>query len=463
MTISPDFKGIVPNGDLIPEALQPKDWKNSIVVNGVEIHWNTETGQCSFRGLPVAMMWIDTTLAGLMSGVAAMVGSERFMLALQAEGRRSVESDWLLICDYADFHEGFRALNLNAAIAGWGDWQLINYAPEKPECVFRAYNNWEGLYQRTLGVCWGSGMLAGKLSGICTKLFKTHCWATQTRFVAKGDSYDEFVVAPSSQLIEDEIEKLLLTDRATRADMVVALKKIQERGKQLTAANAELKKFAHIAAHHLQEPARRIASFVQRLKSQLDENTLSEEAKQSLDFITQSALRQRALVQDIQLYLTAADPREKLQWQDVNSVIKQLQKRLAARLNTSNMIIVAQNLPSAFLDRPLLLDLFCLLIDNALCHGQPMTTDQTSQIVITGERIGNASRYSVRDYGVSIPAEYHERVFEIFECLGRNETAGLGIELAIARRIVESCHGKIWIETQNHPGTTIIFELPNGE
>lgn len=463
MTTSDIFKGIMPSGDFTPEPLHTEESENSIVVNGVEVHWNIATGQCSFQGLSVAMLWIDTTLAGLMSGVAAMVGSERFMLALQAEGRRSVESDWLLIASYADFHEGFKALNTIAGIAGWGDWQLISYTPDKPECVFRAYNNWEGLYQRTLGVCWGSGMLAGKLSGICSKLFKTHCWATQTRFVAKGDSYDEFVVAPSPQLIEDEIEKLLLTDQATRADMAVALKKIKERERQLQAANATLEKFTHIAAHHLQEPARRIVSFVQRLKKQLDEDSLNEEAKLSLDFIAQSALRQRALVQDIQLYLTAAKPREPVQLEDANSVVQQLQKHFLPKLNRLKTSIVAENLPSAFLDRPRLLDLFSLLIDNALCHGQPATPELAAQIVITGERTGNSSRYTITDNGVGIPTEYHARVFEIFERLGGNEAAGSGIGLAIARRIVESRHGRIWIENPTHPGTAVVFELPNGE
>jgi diguanylate cyclase (GGDEF)-like protein/PAS domain S-box-containing protein len=173
------------------------------------------------------MMWVDSTLAGLMAGVESMVGPERFNLALQAEGRKSVESDWLLINAYEDFAEGFAQLNLNAKVAGWGDWRLVAYDADRRECVFRAYNNWEGGYQKALGVCWGSGLLAGKFSGIGSKLFKTNCWATQTRFVAKGDPYDEFVVAPSGRNLEEEIDSLLRTDNATRADMAVALKKLQ--------------------------------------------------------------------------------------------------------------------------------------------------------------------------------------------------------------------------------------------
>ncbi len=139
----------------VPDALKVGKYKNKILVNGVEIEWDTEKGQCTFRGIPVALMWVDSTLAGLMAGVASMVGPERFNLALQSEGRKSVESDWLLISSFQDFREGFAALNLNAAVAGWGDWQVITYDPDKQLCVFRAYNNWEGMYQKALNVCWG--------------------------------------------------------------------------------------------------------------------------------------------------------------------------------------------------------------------------------------------------------------------------------------------------------------------
>jgi hypothetical protein len=38
-----------------------------IKVSGINVAWNPEQGTCTFEDLPVAMMWVDTTLAGLMS------------------------------------------------------------------------------------------------------------------------------------------------------------------------------------------------------------------------------------------------------------------------------------------------------------------------------------------------------------------------------------------------------------
>ncbi|MDD5642343.1 MAG: PAS domain S-box protein [Syntrophales bacterium] len=199
-----------------------------IRVAGIEMEWHSKHGTCTFEKVPVAMMWVDTTLAGLMSGVQAMVGTERFLLALQSQGRKSVETDWQVISQYPDFAAGFKALANIAAVAGWGAWELTSLDVEKKECRFRVADSWEGLYQKALGVCWGSGMLAGKMAGYCSKLFGTNCWSEQTGFIAAGDAFDEFVVRPSSKSIEQEIENLLVSDEATRADMAVALHKLEQ-------------------------------------------------------------------------------------------------------------------------------------------------------------------------------------------------------------------------------------------
>ncbi len=201
---------------------------NHIHISGVDIQWRPKKGTCTFNKLPVAMMWVDTTLASLMKGVQSMVGTERFALALQSEGRKSVDADWTVISKSPDFNAGFKAIASFAAVAGWGRWELVSRDDELKQCTFRASDSWEALYQKSLGVCWGSAMLAGKFAGYCSVLFATNCWADQTAFAARGDEYDEFVVKPSPRSIEAEIEGLLATDEATKADMAVALRKLED-------------------------------------------------------------------------------------------------------------------------------------------------------------------------------------------------------------------------------------------
>lgn len=180
----------------------------SVHVSGIDIEWNPEDGVCKFAELPVAMMWVDSTLAGLMSGVEAMVGTERFLLALQSEGRKSVDADWTVISGFDRFEDGFQAIANVAAVAGWGRWELVELDEVESRAVFRVTDSWEGLYQRTLGVHWGSGMLAGKLAGYCSRLFGTNCWAEQIEAIHQDDEADVFVVSPSDRSLENEIAAL---------------------------------------------------------------------------------------------------------------------------------------------------------------------------------------------------------------------------------------------------------------
>lgn len=199
----------------------------NIRVADIEIAWDLTTGTCTFERLPVAMMWVDTTLAGLMAGVQAMVGTDRFAMALQSEGCKSVEADWQVISASPDFETGFATIARIAAVAGWGQWELVERDDASRTCLFRVRDPWEARYQRALGVCWGSGMLAGKLAGYCTRLYGTNCWADQTAFAARGADCDEFLVHPSPRTIDEEIGWLMQNDLATRGDLVAALERLQ--------------------------------------------------------------------------------------------------------------------------------------------------------------------------------------------------------------------------------------------
>jgi PAS domain S-box-containing protein len=240
----------------------------------------------------------------------------------------------------------------------------------------------------------------------------------------------------------------------------------------LLRSNMDLTRFAEISAHHLMEPTRRINSYTQRLRKLLANTSskLAQEIQSSLDYLQADAHRLHGMIHDIQLYLAAAEPRGIMQLEDANVVLNQVQKRFQIKLSQSNTVLVIEKLPPAWLDRARLLDLFSLILDNALVHGHPTEPTVTPQIIISGERVGNLSRYQISDNGAGILPEYQERVFGIFERLTHNQMGGSGIGLAIVRRIVESRHGHCWIVLNKKTdalvplsGTSVIFELPDGE
>jgi rsbT co-antagonist protein RsbR len=211
-----------------------------VEVAGMRVEWDIEKGESTWAGVPAASFFVPSSLAALMSGFQKMVGVERFNLALQAEGRNSVDDDWRLISTAPSFEEGFDSHGRGAAAAGWGRWRLVSLDRDRSEACIRVVNNWEGLYQKALGVCWGSSFIGGKLAGLCSKLFGTNCWAKQVAFVAKGDAYDEFLIAPSEMTVEKEIESLLESDHATRADLAVALQKLRQEVAERAALHEDL-------------------------------------------------------------------------------------------------------------------------------------------------------------------------------------------------------------------------------
>ncbi|HEY8036113.1 MAG TPA: PAS domain-containing protein [Methylobacter sp.] len=227
---------------------------------------------------------------------------------------------------------------------------------------------------------------------------------------------------------------------------------------KLARAHAELQQFTHIAAHHLQEPARRLVNFVQRLRTQIPIELLNEDATASLHFIEQGATRQSTLVRDIQLYLAADQPRSIVEKIAVPPVIANLLEHKASLTRETEAQVDYNDICSVYIDRPRLKDIFSILLDNALRYRHPKLTPH---IRIIGELKAGRAVYRVIDNGIGIPEEYRERVFGVFERLKvHDDQNSTGIGLAIVRRIVESCGGSVSLQETPGGGTTVLFDLP---
>ena len=106
-------------------------------------------------------------------------------------------------------------------------------------------------------------------------------------------------------------------------------------------------------------------------------------------------------------------------------------------------------------DHQRILQVLTNLVSNAIKF-----TDEGGTIRISRHRVDGALRFAVRDTGMGVAAEDHERIFDRFWQVGKDDRRGYGLGLYIAKCIVEQHGGKIWAKGERHKGTEIFFMLP---
>jgi signal transduction histidine kinase len=89
--------------------------------------------------------------------------------------------------------------------------------------------------------------------------------------------------------------------------------------------------------------------------------------------------------------------------------------------------------------------------------------DQPDPRIEIGQRGEDAERgkpvFYVKDNGIGIAPEHHERVFGLFNQLNP-KIEGTGVGLALVKRIVEFHGGRIWVDSKPGSGATLYFTLP---
>jgi len=224
----------------------------------------------------------------------------------------------------------------------------------------------------------------------------------------------------------------------------------------LARSNRELEQFAAIASHDLREPLRMVKSYVQLLERRY-RGKLDAEAGEFIAFAVDGVTRMQQMIDGLLDLSRAARSSPGLRPTDSSAALDRALANLKPAIEESGAVVVRGKLPRVPADPVQLSEVLQNLIGNAV----KFRGAEPPRVEVNAERRGGEWVFSVRDNGIGIEREHAARIFEIFQRLNeRGRYAGVGIGLAVTKRIIERHGGRIWVESEPGRGATFYFTLP---
>ncbi|GAB3547675.1 sensor histidine kinase [Spirosoma fluminis] len=239
---------------------------------------------------------------------------------------------------------------------------------------------------------------------------------------------------------------------------------------ELRQSNENLRQFAQVASHDLQEPLRRIQAFSDILQSQFEDN-LSDGERDMTRRIQKSAKRMQMLIKDLLMYSQLATERAPLKPVSLHNVLEDVVSDLEIAIAEQKATVTVGKLPTILGSSSRLHQLFQNLIANALKFQQPhqqATVDIEARLALPeelpAELQGQSAAFwlvTVADNGLGFDEKYKGRIFHPFQRLhDASLYSGTGIGLAICQRVAENHGGAIDVNSQPGKGTTFKIFLP---
>jgi len=231
----------------------------------------------------------------------------------------------------------------------------------------------------------------------------------------------------------------------------------EQRADELARSNRELDDFTYVVSHDLKEPLRGIDAFSTFLAEDYADK-LDEQGRKYIGVLRDSATRMNALIEDLLQLTRIGRTRQTYAPVSVQSLLEDIRQDLAFALEEKKVDLrIQSHLPTITCQPAHLKQVFENLISNAIKFN-----DKPRPVVeIACHEDHSLYTFSVRDNGIGIDERYHEKIFQIFQRLGRREDyEGTGAGLTICKKIVEARGGKIWLESKVGQGSTFLFTIP---
>ncbi|GHC47036.1 PAS domain-containing sensor histidine kinase [Ulvibacter litoralis] len=220
---------------------------------------------------------------------------------------------------------------------------------------------------------------------------------------------------------------------------------------RLEHSNRELQDYAHIVSHDLKSPLRGISSLMSWIKED-HLASINAEVMSSFNLIDSKLQLMDGLITGILQYSSIDLENGTNEAVDINEVFQDIFKTLHVP-NTINIEVIGV-FPIISAHKVRIQQLFQNLISNAIKYNDK----DRGEIYLSYSKDTDGYIFSVKDNGVGISEQFHERIFKMFSKL-TNDIDSTGIGLSIVKKIVDLYDGEVWLESEEGVGTEFFIKL----
>lgn len=279
--------------------------------------------------------------------------------------------------------------------------------------------------------------------------------AGESDLVARRRDESEFPVDISLSPLKTDVGTWIVAAVRDITARKEAEEKVRKYAAELERSNKELESFAHVAAHDLGAPLRRVGMVGHMIRDEYFAK-LDESGREFLDILVDSVREMEKLIKELLAHSKVGA--QSLQFKDVEvkEAIESALLDFADLIEKYRISIEYESLPTIQAD-PVS---FGRLIENLIGNAIHYRADRPLVIRIDVQQQDGKWNFRFTDNGIGIDPQYHESIFQIFKRLHGDRIPGTGIGLATCKKIVELHGGTIGVESEPDQGSTFHFTIP---